>query len=324
MKSSCIAHPPNETLFIVREWQMAFCEGNECAAKLMSFFEYWHNIKLDMREKNKQANDTAEKHGDKRTQDEELVQFHTCEQLRNGMLNTYQEGAITKALNYLQEKGVISIFKNPNPRYHFDKTRHFIFNPDVANSFLRSREKPNGVLEKPKRVLEKRGAIPETTSEITTETTSLLEERKIFSIEKQESPTLDTREKSESKGAKQDGDLPDTYRPIAEEYREKGLKDNDIKQALFILEQKGSDITRPVSYFREILAGRLRDVQREEKENQERTLARKADIERDRQKRAEMTLERDKALSKGLSLSSMFEQRLEAKNLGIAGRFFSK
>ena len=44
MRTSCITHPPKDPLIMIRQWQVALCEGNTTAAALLSFFEYWHNL----------------------------------------------------------------------------------------------------------------------------------------------------------------------------------------------------------------------------------------------------------------------------------------
>lgn len=147
MKTSCIAHPPKEPLIIIRQWQVKFCKGDKCAAALMSFLEYWHNIKLEQSVKSKQANNTAEIHGDNRIHDESLVQFHTSEQLSDGIMGLYSETKIRKSLRFLEEQGVINVFKNPNRRYAFDKTKHFIFHPEECNKYIQKVYKANDTAE---------------------------------------------------------------------------------------------------------------------------------------------------------------------------------
>jgi hypothetical protein len=66
MKTSCISHPANERLVIIRKWQVDFCEGNHCAAAQLSFFEYWHNWKINSDQYNYKSNNIAEMHGDAR------------------------------------------------------------------------------------------------------------------------------------------------------------------------------------------------------------------------------------------------------------------
>lgn len=46
MNNTCIQHPTRDPLIVIRQWQLDFCESNHCAAALLSFFEYWHNIRL--------------------------------------------------------------------------------------------------------------------------------------------------------------------------------------------------------------------------------------------------------------------------------------
>lgn len=136
METSCLMHPPKDPLVIIRKWQLEFFNNNPCDAALCSFFEYWHNIKIDMAKKASQLNDIAEMHGDARTQDESLIQYHTAAQLRSGIMNLYSERTIRVSLKRLEKKGVISIMKNPNPKFAFDKTKHFLFHPDVFDKFL--------------------------------------------------------------------------------------------------------------------------------------------------------------------------------------------
>lgn len=141
MNSSCISHPEREKLVIIRQWQIEFCEGNSCAAALMSFFEYWHNVKLDQSEKNAQFNNVAELHGDKRSQDEGLWQFHNEKQLEEGIL-IYKRDTINKAIDLLVSKQVLLVSRNPNPHYKFDKTRWFLFRPEIIKGWMKERANP--------------------------------------------------------------------------------------------------------------------------------------------------------------------------------------
>ena len=136
MRESCISHPAHERLVILREWQLRFCEGNHCAAMLLGFFEYWHGIRLEMSEKAKQHNAIDHKHGEAGTQDESLYQFHTEQQIQAGLLGMYGREAIRAGRRLLVEKGAISEHKNPNPRYAFDATIHFLFYPKVCQEFV--------------------------------------------------------------------------------------------------------------------------------------------------------------------------------------------
>jgi hypothetical protein len=138
MKSSVISHPADEPLIIIRQWQLEFCLLNACAATLLSFFEYWHKIKAEGSRKFRKFNDIAETHGDPRNQDESLLQWHTEKELEQGVL-IYKRDAINKAIDFLVSKEVITVTRNPNPRYKFDKTRYFLFHPEVLIKWLKER-----------------------------------------------------------------------------------------------------------------------------------------------------------------------------------------
>jgi hypothetical protein len=140
MKSSCITHPKRELLVIIRKSQVEFCEGNQCAAAVMSYFEYWHNWKLDSDSYNKKSNNIAEAHGDKRILSEDVYQFHTLPEISDGILNLYSTKTISEAIKFLESKKILTTHANPNPKYHYDKTKYFRFYPEVYNSWLRARD----------------------------------------------------------------------------------------------------------------------------------------------------------------------------------------
>lgn len=139
-KTSCISHPKESRFISIYDWQLEFTEGDECAAALISYFTYCHDYKLANREKAKQANDIAEMHGDPRTQDESLMQWHTEKDIEIGIL-VYKRRTIAKSLGRLQASGVVEIVKNPHPRYAFDRTRYFIFHPDILSDWLETKWK---------------------------------------------------------------------------------------------------------------------------------------------------------------------------------------
>lgn len=136
MKSSCIAHRPKMKIAMLKEDFLQICDGDIGASVLLAFFEYWHNFKLDQREKNTQYNQIAEKHGDPPTQDVSLYQFHTAPQIYENMMGLIGRKAIESGIEQLVGKGFISIHKNPNPRYSFDSTRHFLLHPEIVNESL--------------------------------------------------------------------------------------------------------------------------------------------------------------------------------------------
>lgn len=134
--SSCIRHPGNSRYIQVHEWQILFCEGNHCAALLLAFFIGWHQWKLKHDEYYRKFNDIAEMHGDGRPHNEEAYLFFSMEQFVAGCLGFYGKKAINEALDLLESLNVLSIHKNPNKRYHFDKTKYFKFYPSICNQWI--------------------------------------------------------------------------------------------------------------------------------------------------------------------------------------------
>lgn len=177
MKSSCISHPEREELVIIRRWQLEFCDNNGCAAALLSYFEYWHNYKLDQRIKNWDAGRIAETHGEKPDIDTSLWQFHNEDDLEDGIM-LYKRGAIREGIKFLVAKGAIEVSGNPNPKYRFDRTKFFIFKTSTVQSWIdgRSLKSPTPSLENRSRRAEILPPSPvfdppitETTSETTSE-----------------------------------------------------------------------------------------------------------------------------------------------------------
>lgn len=136
MINSCINHPAKEPLIIIRAWQVNACDGDHCAAALLSFFEYWHNVRLAQAPKSARQNAISEMHGDLGTQDTSLLQFHSEAELEVGLLGLYKKDKIRKTIALLAEKGFISVHSNPNPRYSFDRTRYFLFQEETVNEYL--------------------------------------------------------------------------------------------------------------------------------------------------------------------------------------------
>ena len=138
MIHSCIRQAQNNRYIQVCEWQIQFCQGNHCAAFVLSHFIAWHNWKLNHDEHYQRVNNIAELHGDARPHDKQAYLFFSMEEISTGILGIYGKNTINNALRFLATIGAISIHKNPNPRYNFDKTKYFIFYPEVCNVWIES------------------------------------------------------------------------------------------------------------------------------------------------------------------------------------------
>lgn len=138
MRGSCIRHPAKEPVIVVRRWQLEATGGHKAAAALLSFFEYWHNVKLEQARKAREANDVAERHQDGRPHAEDLIQHHNEQQLRDGVM-LFGKNSINEGIKVLEDLEFVEVVPNPNPRYSFDKTRHFVFKDEVVNEWLNRR-----------------------------------------------------------------------------------------------------------------------------------------------------------------------------------------
>ncbi len=136
MKSSCVAHPKNTRIAILREEYLRICDNHVGAAFLLSFFEYWHNIKIAQSGKAFAENNIQEKHGDSRTQNEYLYQFHTQQEISESLLGSVGRPSIESGEKILIAKGFLTVHRNPNPRYKFDRTKYFMFYPEIVNSAI--------------------------------------------------------------------------------------------------------------------------------------------------------------------------------------------
>ena len=142
MKTSCLTHPAGDPLLVIHAWQMRACDDEPCAAMLLSLFEFYHNLKLSQQKQSSKMNEVAEAHGDMGQQYTGLLQWHSEDELQKHLLGIYGIKSIRNGLQLLVNKGYISIHSNPNPRYHFDRTRYILFNPEPVQEFIKQYQHP--------------------------------------------------------------------------------------------------------------------------------------------------------------------------------------
>jgi hypothetical protein len=136
MRNSCVSRPANRRKIIIHSEDLEFVGNDHCAAALISYFEYWHNIRIQQSQKAKEENAVRIQHGDQPNQNESLVQFHSLEQLVQGLCGMYKRDAIRAGIQKLIDLKLLEMFRNPNPRYSFDRTSHFLFHPEVLNDWF--------------------------------------------------------------------------------------------------------------------------------------------------------------------------------------------
>jgi hypothetical protein len=183
-KSSCIQHPAQAALVILRDEYLQICEGHHCAAMLLSVFEYWHNIKLGNLEQVEMDSAIAEKTGVAAEQSGELWVYKTQANLKADLLGLFGESKVLSATRLLIKLGFVST--RTNPRYAWDHTTQYLFYPSKVQSAItqkyvvpsrKSKQSSarNYAIKDPK----SKGTIPETT----TETTAKIKEKEVPLVE---------------------------------------------------------------------------------------------------------------------------------------------
>lgn len=175
MRTSCIKHPENESLAIVRQWQREYTNGNIVAAALLSFFEYWHNIKLEIL--NEKIREGIQLKNPYTATLKDLLQFHRQQELEQGIQGIGKKDSIIAAKKLLISLGAITEHKNPSERYAFDNTVYYQFHPEVVNLWLSENRLP--LSENRQRLSENRQPLSENRQTITeyTSDTSFLENK---------------------------------------------------------------------------------------------------------------------------------------------------
>jgi hypothetical protein len=136
MRSSCITYPDNEPIVLIKASQVQICDGNHCAAALLSYFEYWHNIRLQQTKQAEHANKVSALHGEPGTQDTTLLQYHTEDDIEEGLLHLYGRKTIRAGIALLVRKQFLSLHDNPNARYRFDRTHYFLLHPKTVQEHI--------------------------------------------------------------------------------------------------------------------------------------------------------------------------------------------
>jgi len=136
IKSSCVPNIENDRFVVVRRSWVSICQGNHCAAALLNFFVSWHDWKIENQPRAKRENDVAMNHGVQPSQNTSLIQHHTIAELKDGLVGLYSDKTIQKAINLLVDLGFIQKSRNPDPRYKFDQTKHYLVITDLIKSAL--------------------------------------------------------------------------------------------------------------------------------------------------------------------------------------------
>lgn len=173
-RTSCIQHPPNAPLLVIRDEYLVLCEGDHCAAALLAVFEFWHNVKLANAEQAKIDVEIAAKEGVEPKQSAELWIYKSQEELQDDMLGLFGETKIAKATRWLISAGYLAT--RSNPHYKWDHKAQYLFctakvQADMSQKYVSpfrkntaSKAQNHGT-----RSRKNKATIPETTTETTTE-----------------------------------------------------------------------------------------------------------------------------------------------------------
>ena len=124
-KTTCIQHPANQLFIVIHRWQLDFCDGNRCAAALLSLFERWHNIRLCERSRNPHKS---------------LWHDHTSAQLEKDIL-IFKRDTITDSIDTLRSRGAIEVHvENGDRSSGKAKLWKVLFQPKTINKWLKDNE----------------------------------------------------------------------------------------------------------------------------------------------------------------------------------------
>ena len=120
IKESCIQRIAQDKIAVVRDWQRTYCNNNVTACAILSFLEYNHNWKLEQYRRTGNPND--------------LLQWHTNEDMADGILGIGQKDRIRDAKLLLVKLGAISLHQNPK-KPDCRKT-FYLFHADTINHWI--------------------------------------------------------------------------------------------------------------------------------------------------------------------------------------------
>src|SRR5688572_27879403 len=124
-RTSCIEHPAKQSLVIIRQDYIAICNGDDCAAAILNYFEHWTNSKLDEQEQWVRQCEIADKTGEQRPPAPDVWIYASRVQIQSDLLTTYGELNIYIALDWLVDVGFL-VSRN-NPKHGWDRTKQYQF-----------------------------------------------------------------------------------------------------------------------------------------------------------------------------------------------------
>ena len=120
--------------FCLREEYVELCEGNHCAAMVLSQHEYWHKNRIGSRQQAKAHNEGAERKGQPPTQDTSLWVYKSHVQMQAELLGLFGEKAIGLAYKVLIAYGFVTTRFNPKQKW--DRRPQYLFMVDAVQNAI--------------------------------------------------------------------------------------------------------------------------------------------------------------------------------------------
>lgn len=114
---SSIKDPINGKEIKVYEWQVKFCNGDHCAAALLSFFIKNHDLLMEHTEKEK-------------------LQCFSYKELENSLLGLYSKRRIPQSIKLLIDIGAISMPQNTDSKNKAEEPFCYLLHPEICNKWI--------------------------------------------------------------------------------------------------------------------------------------------------------------------------------------------
>ena len=111
----------------------AICQGDDCAAQILSLFEFWTSCRIEEIKRVQSYNDQNKRNTSLLMQLPTTWLYETTEDISNGILNAYGDSSIRKSIKKLLEWGFLD---SRCSKSNFDRTKEYRFNTDVIQTAL--------------------------------------------------------------------------------------------------------------------------------------------------------------------------------------------
>ena len=119
---------------VLREDFVAICDGDDCAAMVLSQMMYWHEVKVASRDQAERENAKLLRMGKRPTQSTDLWVYKSQPEMQTELLAKHGEKAISAAFGLLTARKFL--LQRGNAEDKRDRTRQYLFNIPVVQSAI--------------------------------------------------------------------------------------------------------------------------------------------------------------------------------------------